>query len=179
MANLSTRKDRSTEGGEMRRSERSPFDLALSPFSLMRRFNEDMDRLFRGGREGESGMWMPSIDVREKDNHLFISADLPGLNPNDVKVEATDEGLCISGERKREHEEEREGYHRAERSYGSFYRLVPLPEGANVEQARANFKDGVLEVTVPIPESARKRREIPVESGAPKTRTSGGGSGGA
>src|SRR5690242_13746602 len=129
MANISVRKDRPSEGNDLRRSERSPFDLALSPFSMMRRFNDEMDRLFRGGREGESGMWMPSIDVREKDNQLLINADLPGLNPNDVKVEATDEGLCISGERKREHEEQREGYYRSERSYGSFCRLVPLPEG--------------------------------------------------
>jgi HSP20 family protein len=142
---------------------------------MMRRFNEEMDRWFRGGRESEWGMWTPSVDVRERDNQLVVSADLPGMNSEDVKIEATDEGLVIRGERKREHEEQKEGYHRSERSYGSFYRLVPLPEGANVEHAKANFKDGVLEVTVPIPEAARKRREIPIESGAPKTRTSGGG----
>jgi HSP20 family protein len=134
-----------------------------------------MDRWFRGGRESEWGMWMPSIDVRERDNQLIINADLPGLNSEDVKIEVNDEGLVIRGERKREHEEQKEGYYRTERSYGTFYRLVPLPEGANVEQAKANFKDGVLEVTVPIPEGVRKRREIPIESGAPKTRTSGGG----
>jgi HSP20 family protein len=144
----------------------------------MRRFTEDLDRWFGTPREaGESAMWSPNIEVREKDNNIIVSADLPGLNKDDVKVELTDEGLCIQGERKQQHEEKREGYYRSERSYGTFSRIIPLPEGANAEQAKANFKDGVLEVTIPIPEGARKRREIPIESGAgtPKTRTSGGG----
>ncbi|HLK48530.1 MAG TPA: Hsp20/alpha crystallin family protein [Bryobacteraceae bacterium] len=139
----------------------------------MRRFTDEMDRWFNEGREGgEMSMWSPSIDVRERDNSVVVSADLPGINKDEVKVEATDQGLCIRGERKQEQEEKREGYYRSERSYGSFCRVVPLPEGANLDQARAQFKDGVLEVTVPVPEGARKRREIPIE-GAPKTRTAG------
>jgi HSP20 family protein len=180
MANVPVRRERSPEGGVSRRGEWfpgqgffAPWESSLSPWSFMRRFTDEMDRFFHEGREGgETAMWSPSIDVRENDNNLVVSADLPGLNKDDVKVEVSDEGLSIRGERKREHEEKREGYYRSERTYGSFYRVVPLPEGANVEQARANFKDGVLEVTVPIPQGARKRREIPIE-GAPKTRTAG------
>jgi len=80
MANISVRKDRPSEGNDLRRSERSPFDLALSPFSMMRRFNDEMDRLFRGGREGESGMWMPSIDVREKGLDFSLDGVVDALN---------------------------------------------------------------------------------------------------
>ncbi len=77
----------------------------------------------------------------------------------------TDEGLVIEGERKREEAEQREGYYRSERSYGSFYRVIPLPEGVKAEQAKARFENGVLEVTVPVPEAARKAREIPIQAG--------------
>jgi len=181
MAEVPVRRDRSPERPMMRRNEWFPgFGhlasgeyLPWSPWSLMRRFQE-MERWLHGSESDEMAMWSPSIDVRERDHHLIVSADLPGLTKDDVKVEVTDEGLSIRGERKREYEERQEGYYRTERSYGSFRRVIPLPEGASVEQAKALFKDGVLEVTVPIPESARRRREIPIE-GAPKTRTSGGG----
>ena len=180
MAEVPVRRERSQERGLRRRGEWpesgslaawDPF--SMSPWSMMRRFSDEMDRWF--GREGgEAGMFSPNIEVRERDNTIVVSADLPGLSKDDVKVELTDEGLVIQGERKREHEERREGYYRSERSYGTFHRIIPLPEGAATDQAKAQFKDGVLEVTVPIPESARRRREIPIEA-APKTRTSGGG----
>lgn len=153
-----------------------PWDFSSGPWPLMRRFNDEMDRWFGGSREtAETQVWSPNIEVREKDNNLIVCADLPGMNKDDVKVEVTDEGLAIQGERRQEHEEKREGYYRSERSYGSFYRVIPLPEGTNPEQAKANFKDGVLEITMPIPEAARRRGQIPIEA-APKTRTSGGGS---
>jgi HSP20 family protein len=150
--------------------------FSLSPFDLMRRFSDDMDRFFgRFSREmGEPSAWAPSIEVREKDKYLVVSAELPGLSKDDVKVEVTDEGLVIQGERKREHEERRQGYYRSERNYGRFYRLIPLPEDAHVDQARAQFNNGILEVTVPIPESQRKRREIPIEAEA-KAKTLAGG----
>ena len=181
MAEVPVRRDQSPERRLLRRREypRSgffdPWESSLSPWSMMRRFSDEIDRMFAGEREsGEPGMWLPSVDIRERDNNLVISADLPGLGKEDVTVEVTEEGLTIQGERKREHEEKREGYYRSERSYGTFRRVIQLPDGANPDQARAQFKDGVLEITVPIPESARRRREIPIET-APKTRTSGGG----
>lgn len=183
MADVPVRKERPLERGVARRSEwpprsglSAPWDyFSMSPWSMMRRFSDEMDRWFSSEREGgEMGIWSPSIDIHEKEGNLVISADLPGVTKDDVKVEVTNEGICIQGERKREHEERREGYYRTERSYGGFSRIIPLPEGANTDQAKAQFKDGVLEVTVPIPESARKRKEIPIEA-APKTRTSGGG----
>jgi HSP20 family protein len=87
------------------------------------------------------------------------------LSGNDVRVEATDDGLVIEGERKREHSTEEGGWQRSERVYGRFYRLIPLAENARIEEAQANFRDGVLEVNVPVPESERKRRQIPIGTG--------------
>ena len=113
----------------------------------------------------ELATWAPPVEVRERDGNLVVHAELPGLNKEDVKVEVTNEGLVIQGERKREHEEDRGGVHRSERSYGAFYRLIPLPEGANIDQAKAQFNNGVLEVSVPIPKTQENTRQIPIEAG--------------
>ena len=145
----------------------SPRDFFANPFSLMRRLSDEMDRAFGTsvGLGREIGSWWPAVEVRERDKNLVISADLPGLTKDDVKVEVTDEGLIIRGERKREREENKGGWHRSERSYGEFYRTIPLPEGVNPEKAQAQFKDGVLEVKVPLPESPKpKSREIPINT---------------
>src|SRR5438876_1848610 len=156
---------------------RHPEDLfSMSPFTLMRRFTEDMDRMFTGvGRFGgrEAGLWAPPVEVRESEGNLVISAELPGLNKEDVKVEVNQDAVVIQGERKREWEEERGGVHRSERSYGSFYREIPLPEGAKSDQAKAQFNNGVLEVTVPVPESKRQSRQITIESSEPERKPVG------
>ncbi len=168
------RREQGVSGRSEGFSGMSPRELfAASPLDLMRRFSDEMDRFFGGGREGQV-VWAPSIEIREKDNNLVISADLPGLSEDDVKIEATDQGLVIQGERKREEEKRERGYYRSERSYGRFYRLIPLPEDAKLENAKAQFNHGVLEITVPVEEGQRKRREIPIEAEA-KGRTSGGG----
>jgi len=127
-------------------------------------------RFGQGFGGGEVGPWSPAVEVAERDNKLVVTAELPGLNKEDVKVHVTDEGLVIEGERKQEHEENRGGIHRSERSYGHFYRLIPLPEGANAEQAQAQFNNGVLEVTIPIPEEQQRRRQIPVQGGGAERR---------
>ena len=116
-----------------------------------------------GYSEGELG-WVPRVEVRQSGNNLVIHAELPGVNENEVRVEVTDEGLVIEGERKREQESDERGWHRSEISYGQFYRLIPLPENAKLDQARANFRNGVLEVTVPVPEVENRRRQIPIET---------------
>lgn len=160
--------------GELQR--RGPYSSLLSmnpaelfgvgPFSLMRRFTEEMDRMFQGagGRREEAALWSPTVEVNERDGKLEVVADLPGIKESDVKVEVTDEGLVIQGERKREHEEKREGYYRSERSYGQFYRLIPLPEGANPDQAHAEFRNGELRVSIPVPEQQRRTRQIPIST---------------
>ena len=146
-----------------------------SPFRTLQRMADDMDRVFEDfgfGRLprpawGETGaaMWAPEIDVFQKNNELTIRADLPGLKREEVSVDITDNEICIQGERKHERGEEREGYYRSERSFGSFCRVIQLPEGTITEQAKATFKDGVLTITLPKAAAARPRR-IAIE--APK-----------
>ena len=147
----------------------------LNPFSLMRRLSDEMDRAFatsfglptwgRATPGEEQSTWAPAVEVRQRDNNLIVTAELPGMTKDDVKVEVTNEGLILQGERKREHEEKGKGYYRSERSYGRFYRTLPLPEGIEPDKAKAQFKDGVLQVEFPLPESLQqKRREIPIKS---------------
>jgi len=139
----------------------------LSPFAMMRRLSEEMDRAFANafnlspGTEFSRG-WYPAIEVREQNGTLEVAAELPGMTKDDVKVECTDEGIIIEGEKRREHEETREGTRRSERSYGRFYRVVPVPQGAEVDKAKADFKNGVLHVRVPVPENKQRRRQIPI-----------------
>ena len=151
----------------------SPRDFfTSSPLGLMRRFADEMDRVFSnlgasGQRNatGEELAWMPVVEVRENDNQLIVSAELPGLTEKDVRVETTPEGLVIQGERQREYSSDEGGFERSERSYGRFWRLIPLPEDAQVDQAKANFENGVLQITIPIPESQQQRRQIPISGG--------------
>lgn len=158
--------------GVARRQEHVPArdTFGFSPFSMMRRLTEEMDRAFGSsfglGRAGDwGGSFNPAIDVRERDGNLEICAELPGMSKDDVKVECTDEGVIIQGEKRREEEKDEGGWHRTERSYGSFYRMIPLPEGADAEKAKAEFKNGVLEVRVPVNEQRRKGRQIPIDTG--------------
>jgi HSP20 family protein len=108
--------------------------------------------------------WSPRIDVFEKGNRLVTKVDLPGLKKEDVKVEVTDGHLALSGERRTEREEKNENVFRSEREYGRFYRIVPLPEGVKLEDVKATFADGVLEVSVPLPATAEpKVRQVQIE----------------
>ena len=191
MAETDVRKQSSSErsqqsGGLERRGAYLPLNpselLSMSPFALMRRFTDEMDRVFEGlgGRQrnaGELALWSPAIEVREHEGKVEVVADLPGIKENDVKLEVTDEGLVIRGERKQEHEEKREGFYRSERRYGQFYRLIPLPENANLDQAHAEFRNGELRVSIPVPERQRRVRELPIspsgERKEPQSQTGG------
>ena len=170
------------QGGLMRGSARDPFWGALAPgelirmspfsimnpFSIMRRMTEEMDRVFgeSGTRSGNGGttVWMPAIEVSERDGKYVVRAELPGMKPEDVKVEMTGDALVLEGDRKEEREENQGGIRRTELHYGHFYRSVPLPEGANAEQAQARFENGVLEITIPVPQQESNRRQIPVQA---------------
>jgi HSP20 family protein len=131
--------------------------LALrDPFGMFREMRNEIDRMFnmpasKWHAPAEPFAWSPTIDVFEKEGHLITKVDLPGVKKEDVKVEVTDGHLAISGERKREFEEKKENVFRSEREYGSFYRIVPLPEGVKIDDVKATFADGVLEVSVPVP----------------------------
>lgn len=140
--------------------------FGLGPFGLMRGLSEEMDRAFRGViPSAQLEPWTPTVDVRQCNGDLVVTAELPGLKKEDVKVELTDDSLVIQGERKHEHKEDHEGFHSFERSYGQFYRSIPLPEGAKTDMAKAELTDGVLKVSVPVAEEKKKTRQIPVEQG--------------
>ena len=159
-------------------ARRDPFGFGYwSPFgSLFQRWNEEMDRFFEDfgfGSTARPGLtrgqqpltqWTPQIDVRQKGNELMIRADLPGMKKEDLNVEIRDDSVIVQGERKDEHEEEREGWYRSERSYGSFYRAIPLPEGTIADSAKATFKNGVLEITLQTPpKEVNQGRKIKVD----------------
>lgn len=178
------RQSQSAGGADLARSDlRMPFRalVSTSPFALMRRMMEDMDHLFgswqephghglqrtnqRGGQQPSSlrNLWAPQVEVFERSNNIVVRAELPGLTKDDVDVEVEDDALIIRGERHNDVDDEREGYYRSERSYGSFYRAIPLPEGVDPTGCNATFKDGVLEVTLPKPtQQASKARKISV-----------------
>ena len=146
----------------------------MNPFTLMRRFTEDMDRAFGTvPGTGETLSWSPTVEVKQVNGKLLVSAELPGLKKGDIKVQVTEDALILEGERKEEKEEKREGYYHSERSYGHFYRSIPLPEGATLDKAAAEFTNGILEVSIPVAETKQKPREVPVYEGG-KVKTAGG-----
>ena len=114
--------------------------------------------------------WIPAMDLVETEDAFVLRADLPGLSEQDVNIELEDNVLTVSGERKAEHEERKEGYYRVERASGSFSRSLTLPEGVDPEAVSANFERGVLEVRVPKPEQ-RKPRRVAISVGAESNGT--------
>ena len=151
-----------------------------SPFSVLQRFAYDVDRMFHdvgfgrhwgtspsSGERTMSYAWAPQVELSQKNNQLSINVDLPGLKKDEVTVDISDDSVTIHGERRRESEEEREGFYHSERSYGSFFRVIPLPIGAITEQARATFREGVLEITMPAPPATEGRR-LEISEGARK-----------
>jgi HSP20 family protein len=144
----------------------APFgDLfGMNPFALMREFTKEMDRAFSTPLSAgvTSQAWAPVLDVKEANGNLVVTAELPGIKPGDIKVEVAGQTLTIQGERKEEKKEEKEGMYRSERSYGRFYRSIPLPDRAKTDQIKAEMTNGVLELSVPLAEAKRNSRQIPV-----------------
>ena len=160
-----------------RAGSRQLTSAAQNPFAMMRQLSREMDRFmdsfFERGfgsiardssirdDEWQAGtLWAPQIDVQHRNDAIVVRADLPGVRKEDVQVEVQDDALVISGQRREEREEgaDEQGYRMLERSYGSFYRTVPLPQGTNPDDIEAVMRDGVLKVTLPLAENARPRR---------------------
>ncbi|MGA7615688.1 MAG: Hsp20/alpha crystallin family protein [Thermoanaerobaculia bacterium] len=148
----------------------------FDPFEVMRSMRDEMDRIFDTFSFGTLGRnpalpteqaarhWSPQIEMFERGNRLVVRADLPGMKKDDVSVEIENDVLRLEGERTSESREEKEGFFHTERSYGHFYRAIPLPEGVHGENARANFHDGVLEIEMDAPKQTREnRRRIDVK----------------
>jgi HSP20 family protein len=136
-------------------------------------FEREMDRLFEDffrGRNlapfGESwGTFSPSVDVVESENEIKVSAELPGMSDEDIDVSLDRGMLTIRGEKTEEQKEERENYYRAERTYGSFQRSIPLPTAVKEDQVEAVFQNGVLTITLPKAEVTEGQHKIQVKAG--------------
>ena len=152
----------------------APARHAANPFAMLQQLSEEVDQLMesmfygppqrrRGERARAPSFFVPAIEVRERDDQLLVRVDVPGVSKSDLRVDVQDRVLIVEGERREEHTEgdEKQGFRRTERRYGTFYRTIPLPEGAQAEKAEARMKDGVLEITIPLSqEKNAKRLEI-------------------
>jgi HSP20 family protein len=178
-----------TDRPAQRRTSTAIGDSVLTnPFALMRRMQDEFDRWWgepgasagwlpsTGRSSGSSAFdWAPSIDVFQRGNELVVRADVPGMSKDDIDIEIGEDNLTIRGERRQELEDNREGIYRSERSYGSFCRVVPLPQGTIGDEAKATFHNGVLEVVMPAPSPEVKRgRRIEIHDTAPEKRDAGG-----
>jgi HSP20 family protein len=147
-----------------------------SPFSLLRRLQQEMNRVLAqpGLTRGavSNPVWVPPIEVAYRDGNFVVSAELPGLDDEDITVTIRDNAIVIEGERQVEDEESEGGIQRTELRYGQFYREIPLPDGANADRARAEFNDGVLQISVPVAQEQRNERQIPIETSGSSQSTS-------
>ena len=126
------------------------------PFAELAELRSRFDRLFDDWLDGHERAWTPAIDVVREDDHLVLRADLPGIKPEEVKLEVEDDILTVSGEHRESKEEKDKHYVRRERRYGSFRRSMALPPGVEANSIKAKTHDGVVEVTIPLPKKAEK-----------------------
>jgi HSP20 family protein len=177
------------QGTAMTRQE-SGSQLSGSPFTFMRRMFDDVERMFESfgiggmsafGQEphGMTRLWAPRIDVVQRDHRLLVHADLPGMDVDDVDIDLIGDQLVITGERQDEHEQHEADVWRRERVYGSFQRAIPLPRGVDPDRIEARFQNGVLEISIELPEEQRRRR-VQIGSGGgrrePQVQAGDGGS---
>jgi HSP20 family protein len=141
--------------------------IRWEPTRELQTIQQEMNRLFgtffdtpegAGAGGGNVRRWIPAMDLVEEGDHFVLRADLPGVSEEDVNIELEDNVLTVSGERKSEHGESREGYHRVERVAGRFARSLTLPDGVDPESIQARFENGVLTVRIPKPEQRKPRR---------------------
>ncbi len=136
------------------------------PFRDLVSLRIDMDRLFNtffGGQQLESeGFWAPVLDISENNGNIEVKAEIPGLKNEEIKVSVRDNMLFISGERKQETETKDKTFHRIERSYGKFSRIITLPAEVDADKVKATYKDGILNIILPKPEEM-KPKQIQVE----------------
>ena len=134
-----------------------PFrDLLSTQDRFNRLVNDTFSRFFDEGDLGARN-WAPPVDVYETEHDVVLKAELPGVDPKEVEVRVEDGTLYLKGERKFENEVKQDNYHRIERAYGSFVRSFPLPSSVDAEKANAQYKNGVLTLTLPKREEAKPK----------------------
>jgi HSP20 family protein len=149
----------------MSRNELVKFD----PFNEIVSFQDDMNRLFSdffgrypARRAISDSLWAPSMDIEETKDDLVIHAEIPGMTKDDIKIQITGDALMISGERKHEDEATGKTYHRIERFYGQFQRVIRLPTEVQPDKTKATYENGVLTIRIPKSEEV-KPKEISIE----------------
>jgi HSP20 family protein len=147
---------------------------SADPTNLLRQMTAEVDRMFNQELRwpalahrivAKTATWYPEIDVFERNNCLVAKIDLPGLKKDEVTIEVADGRLTMTGERQTETSDKKHNFYRCERAYGSFFRAISLPDGVAVDDIRATFTDGVLEVSVPLPppDAAPKPRTVKID----------------
>lgn len=143
----------------------------MNPLSMFRRMQDEISRVFTqnnlaGQTSRGDGLplaaWAPPVEVAYRDGNLVVSAELPGLSQDDVEVQIIDDILVVSGEKEVAEEDDRGDVRRTEIRYGQFYRAIPLPDGVKTQEARAQFQNGVLQITLPLEQA--NVRQIPVQA---------------
>jgi HSP20 family protein len=136
--------------------------MRYEPWSLLDQMRREMDRAMdtrtSEGSSVATSDWVPAVDIKEEKDSFLIVADIPGVDPKDIEVHMENGMLTIKGEKEAEKKEEREGYKRVERSYGSFYRRFSLPDTADAEKISAKSNHGVLEVRIGKQEEVQPRK---------------------
>ncbi|HEY1945840.1 MAG TPA: Hsp20/alpha crystallin family protein [Bryobacteraceae bacterium] len=133
----------------------TPFRAEVEDFPVgVRLFQDSLSRLFS---EPASRPWSPAVDIYENENELVLKADVPEVDPKNIGIQIENGTLTLKGERKFEEQNTGKGFHRVERSYGSFVRAFSLPETIDGEKVKADYKNGVLTVTIAKKEVAKPR----------------------
>lgn len=134
-------------------------DLFRTRFSRLfdQAFNDMIGNL-EGNEETARHNWVPPVDIRESEDSLLLTAELPGLSKDDIEITVEDHVLSLRGQRKLEKDVQKESYHRMERAYGTFSRTFSLPTNVRTDQVNASFKDGLLHVEIPKAEEAKPRK---------------------
>jgi HSP20 family protein len=136
---------------------------------MNRLFSAFFDTPTTGNGSAPARRWIPPMDLVETEDHYVLTADLPGLGQEDISLEFEGDVLTLSGERKAEQTERKDGYYRIERASGAFSRSLTLPEGVDPDAVKATFEKGVLEVQIPKPEQRRPKKVAIQVGDAPKT----------
>lgn len=126
------------------------------PFGELSELRTRFDRMFDDLADGRERTWTPAIDVERDNGNLVVRADVPGIKPEEVRIEVADDILTVSGEHEERTEEKDKHYVRRERRYGSFSRSMAIPAGVDAKQIKAKTHDGVVEVTIPLPRETAK-----------------------
>ncbi len=128
------------------------------PFAELGELRSRFDRMFDDLTDGRERGWTPAMDVERDNGNLVVRADVPGIKPEEVKIEVENDILTVSGEHEERKEQKDKHFLRRERRYGSFSRSMALPPGVEARKIKAKTHDGVVEVTIPLPKEAKKEK---------------------